>query len=223
MATALQTAPVPSSPVDEIPRLVARMRETFDAGRTRPLEWRKQQLEALLAFANERGDELVAALRADLGKPELEARTADLGQIPQEAKRALKNLRKWTRPEGAGRVPLMGRSLVIREPLTREEARAQLVRYLSWYWEGVHRPLLLLPKASYAYALKQHQGGRADPMRAARGEWNGNSFMEIPGDKDDPYVQLVMRGVSGDPLESDSFAALAVEFYERALSRGELR
>jgi len=116
-----------------------------------------------------------------------------------------------------------GETFVIREPLTREEARAQLVRYLSWYWEGVHRPLLLLPKASYAYALKQHQGGRADPMRAARGEWNGNSFMEIPGDKDDPYVQLVMRGVSGDPLESDSFAALAVEFYERALSRGELR
>jgi aldehyde dehydrogenase (NAD+) len=109
--------PIPSSPVDEIPALVARLRATFDSGRTKPLEWRRRQLEGLLAFAKEQGDELVAALQADFGKPELEARAADIGQVTQEAKLALKNLKKWTRPEGAGIVPLMGRSFVVRDPL----------------------------------------------------------------------------------------------------------
>ena len=35
-------------------------------------------------------------------------------------------------------------------------------------------------------------------MKAARGAWNGNSYRSIPGDKDDPYVQLVLRGVAAD-------------------------
>jgi exodeoxyribonuclease V gamma subunit len=111
----------------------------------------------------------------------------------------------------------------IRETLAPDLARSQLARCLAWYWEGVHRPLLVLPKASYAFAVKQHQGGRADPMNAARSGWNGNSFINIPGDKDDPYLQLVMRGVTGDPLENDGFATLAVEIYGQALSSGELQ
>jgi len=108
---------VPSHPLPEIPGLVARLRATFDSGKTKPLAWRRQQLEGLLAFAKECGDELVAALQADFGKPELEARAADIGQVTQEAKLALKKLKKWTQPEGAGVVPLMGRSFVVRDPL----------------------------------------------------------------------------------------------------------
>ena len=115
-ATAIQI-PVPSSPIEQIAPLVARLRATFDSGRTRPLEWRRQQLERLIAFAKENGDRLVEALQADMGKPELEARAADIGQLTQEAKLALKNLKKWTRPEGKGVIPLMGKSFVVREPL----------------------------------------------------------------------------------------------------------
>ncbi|MEA3274473.1 MAG: exodeoxyribonuclease V subunit gamma [Pseudomonadota bacterium] len=114
-----------------------------------------------------------------------------------------------------------GDSFAIRETLAPDVARLALARYLGWYWQGVHRPLLVLPKASYAYAVK-NKGGRADPLTAARSAWNGNSFREIPGDKDDVYVQLVMRGVTGDPLESEDFAMLAGEFYDQVLSSGEL-
>ena len=110
-------APVPRFDVEAIPEIVARLRASFDAGRTRPLAWRRRQLEGLLAFARENADRLVEALRADLGKPELEARTADLGQVSIEAKLALKNLAKWTRPERAGWNPVLGRSFVVREPL----------------------------------------------------------------------------------------------------------
>ena len=116
-ATAIHLAPVPTSPIEEIAPLVARLRETFDSGRTRSLEWRRQQLKALIRFADENSDALVKALQADMGKPELEARAADIGQINVEAKLALKNLKKWTRPQSAGKVPFMGKSFVVRDPL----------------------------------------------------------------------------------------------------------
>jgi aldehyde dehydrogenase (NAD+) len=116
-AAAIQPANVPSSPIDEIAPLVARLRQTFETGRTKPLAWRRAQLEALIRFAKENSDALVEALQADMGKPELEARAADIGQITQEAKLALKNLKKWTRPQSAGRVPFMGKSFVVRDPL----------------------------------------------------------------------------------------------------------
>jgi exodeoxyribonuclease V gamma subunit len=110
----------------------------------------------------------------------------------------------------------------IEDTPTPEAAREQLAQLLAWYWEGVHRPLLVLPGASYAFALKRHQGGRGDPMNAARAKWNGNSHNKIPGDKDDAHVQLVLRGVDGEPLEHPEFARLAAEFYGQALSAGAL-
>ena len=113
----IQEAPIPSFPVAEIAPTVQRLRQTFDSGRTRPLAWRKEQLEGVLAFGREQSEALVAALQADMGKPELEARTSDIGQISVEAKLALKNLKKWTRPEGAGWMPVLGRSFVQRDPL----------------------------------------------------------------------------------------------------------
>ncbi|MDG2051462.1 MAG: aldehyde dehydrogenase family protein [Myxococcota bacterium] len=113
----IQEARTPSFPVAEIAPIVQRLRQTFDSGRTRPLAWRKEQLEGILAFGREQSEALVAALQADMGKPELEARTSDIGQISVEAKLALKNLKKWTRPEGAGWMPVLGRSFVQRDPL----------------------------------------------------------------------------------------------------------
>ena len=66
-AAAIHPAHTPSSPIDEIPELVAGLRKTFDSGRTRPLAWRREQLKALLAFTRENSDRLVKALQADLG------------------------------------------------------------------------------------------------------------------------------------------------------------
>jgi len=104
-ATAVRLAPVPTSPIEEISPLVAKLRTTFDSGKTKPLAWRRAQLEALIRFAKENSDALVEALQADMGKPELEARAADVGQITIEAKLALKNLKKWTRPRVQGWFP----------------------------------------------------------------------------------------------------------------------
>jgi exodeoxyribonuclease V gamma subunit len=109
---------------------------------------------------------------------------------------------------------------VIRAQLAPSEARAALSELLGRYWQGIHRPLLLLPRASFAYAESCHRGGRGDPMNAARTGWTGNSFNDIPGDQDDAYVQLVMRGVEGNPLEHADFVRLAMDFYGPILGSG---
>ena len=119
MSVALKTPlrPVPGTNLDSIPDLVENLRTTFGCGHTRPLAWRREQLRQLRAMVKDHGDEFVEALRADLGKPEFEARMMDLGQVPTEVGLALRNLRKWTKPERVSGMPFMGRSKIVREPL----------------------------------------------------------------------------------------------------------
>jgi aldehyde dehydrogenase (NAD+) len=99
--------------------LVQRLRTTYDGGRTRPLEWRHQQLAALRRMVTEREAELVEALRADLGRPPFEAWAADLAVVVREIDELDKHLDAWAQPERA-KVPAVlqpGRAEVVREPV----------------------------------------------------------------------------------------------------------
>ena len=96
---------------------VHRLRVEFESGLTRPLEWRRDQLERLCAMLRENADAFVDALNVDLGKPMYEGWAADVGQVLIEARLALRNLDRWTRPESVLRLPFFGRARVIREPL----------------------------------------------------------------------------------------------------------
>ncbi len=115
--SAAEILPEPHTDLESIPAAVARLRAAFDSGRTRPLAWRKQQLEQLVKMHEDHKQEFIDALHADFGKPTFEAYASDVGQGLTEAKTAIKNLQKWTRPERVGGLPLMGRGRVIREPL----------------------------------------------------------------------------------------------------------
>ena len=112
-----ELVPEPHTDTTAIPATVARLRAAFDAGRTKPLAWRKEQLEQLIRMHDEHRQEFLDALHADFGKPAFEAFASDFAQGKTEAKAALKNLRKWTRPERIGTLPMVGRGRVIREPL----------------------------------------------------------------------------------------------------------
>jgi aldehyde dehydrogenase (NAD+) len=64
-------------------------------------------------------DDLIAALRADLGKAPMEAYGTEIGLVKAEAKFALRNLSKWMRPERVS-TPLVsqpGSARVVAEPL----------------------------------------------------------------------------------------------------------
>jgi len=117
MTVSLDAAPQPRFDVDRIPEIAQRLRQTFDSGKTRSLDWRRGQLQAIHDMMAAEGDVLVEALQADLRKPTLEAWAADIGAMKMESKSAIKSLKKWTRPEKIGLLPIPGRMRVIREPL----------------------------------------------------------------------------------------------------------
>lgn len=86
-----------------IPDTVAQLRATFRSNRTRPIEWRLEQIAAIQRMVVEREAEFAEALRMDLGRPAVDAWLADLAPISGEAKHAIKKLRSWVTPT---RVPV---------------------------------------------------------------------------------------------------------------------
>ena len=84
---------------------VARAREIFDNGTTRPLAWRLEQLGSLRRMLIERRREFASALAADLGKHETEAQLTEIGFVTAEAAHLEKHLAAWLRPRPVS-VPL---------------------------------------------------------------------------------------------------------------------
>jgi aldehyde dehydrogenase (NAD+) len=98
---------------------VARARDAFAAGVTRPLVWRREQLVNLRRLLDEQGDRLAAALYADLGKSRIEAHTTELGFCASEIDHALSHIDDWVQPERV-KVPVTqkpGRAEIVPEPL----------------------------------------------------------------------------------------------------------
>ncbi|WP_375493805.1 aldehyde dehydrogenase family protein [uncultured Jatrophihabitans sp.] len=81
-----------------VPDTVAQLRATFKSGRTRPIEWRLEQLDAIVRLLSEHEKDFIAALAKDLGRPRVDAWLADLAPVVTEAKYAIKHLRSWMRP-----------------------------------------------------------------------------------------------------------------------------
>lgn len=88
-----------------IPDLVAAARGRFDAGRTRSVRWRLEQLTGLRDFLIERGPELERALRSDLAKNPSESQLTEIGVVLSEVTHTIAQLRAWLRPRRVG-VPL---------------------------------------------------------------------------------------------------------------------
>ncbi|MFO1466165.1 MAG: aldehyde dehydrogenase family protein [Steroidobacteraceae bacterium] len=86
--------------------LVARLRASFEAGRTRSPGWRRNQLQALRRLLTENEAELAAALREDLGKSLFDAVTTEIGFVVKEIDHALRYLRRWMGGQHA-RTPMM--------------------------------------------------------------------------------------------------------------------
>jgi aldehyde dehydrogenase (NAD+) len=79
--------------------LVERLRSTFASGRTRPVEWRRAQLDALARMLTENEDVLLAALADDLGKPRYEAWAGDIAASVSEANYLAKHVGGWMKDD----------------------------------------------------------------------------------------------------------------------------
>lgn len=99
--------------------VASRLRASFATGVTRPLAWRRSQLERMIALLEDNEAEVLAALAADLGKPRAEGFITDIAFVTSEIKLMLKYLKKWNTAE---RVPtplvtMPAKSKLIPEPL----------------------------------------------------------------------------------------------------------
>src|SRR5260370_31972207 len=98
---------------------VARARASVRRGRTRPVSWRRAQLEALKVLLKKEEAAIFEALWADLRKPRLEAYLTEVGFVIGEIDDALEHLEKWMRPERKHTSLLAqpGRSWTTHDPL----------------------------------------------------------------------------------------------------------
>ncbi|MBV6725570.1 aldehyde dehydrogenase family protein [Nocardioides daeguensis] len=81
-----------------MPTVVAQLRRVFRTGRTQSLAWRRQQLEGIERFCDEREAEIVAAVAADLGRGPVEAWLGEIAGSRAEASHAKRHLRRWMLP-----------------------------------------------------------------------------------------------------------------------------
>jgi aldehyde dehydrogenase (NAD+) len=101
-----------------IPAAVERLRQTFDSGKTKSLEWRRQQLAEIERLLRDHEGTFAEALKADLGKCRFEAVLTEVSFVQGEAKYARKRLGSWMKPKRVA-TPLMaqpGRSYIQPEP-----------------------------------------------------------------------------------------------------------
>ena len=73
-------------------------RAYFNAGNTRPLSWRLEQLKAIKTMIDESRDEMYEALWRDLRRNRVDADLLDVDYTIGEADYALAHLRKWVKP-----------------------------------------------------------------------------------------------------------------------------
>jgi aldehyde dehydrogenase (NAD+) len=76
---------------------LSEVRHVFGTGRTRSVQWRLSQLEAIERLCDEREADIAAALHADLGRPAVEAWLGDIASTKGEAAHARRHLKKWMR------------------------------------------------------------------------------------------------------------------------------
>ncbi len=114
----MNAATQPQARADWATNAVTRQRAFFDSGATRSYEFRLQQLKQLKAAMLKYADDVEAALKADIGRPALEA-YVEMSTAMEELNHTIKHLKKWMQPKKVG-TPLLaqpGRSRIEYTPL----------------------------------------------------------------------------------------------------------
>lgn len=105
--------------IEGIPARVKKLHQYFSQGITKSYDYRQQQLLGLLKFIHEREDDIINALRTDLGKSAAEALSAEIGMLVSEINFTLKHLSSWMKAKRVA-TPMAAQpatSLIYPEPL----------------------------------------------------------------------------------------------------------
>jgi len=95
-----------NTPLDAIPKIASSLRYTFSTHKTKPIQWRLQQLRKLYWAFKDNQENVLAALKKDLRKHPLESYQAELGWVMNDILFVCDNLEKWAKDEAAPDIPL---------------------------------------------------------------------------------------------------------------------
>lgn len=84
----------------KIKEIIQQQRNFFQAGQTKDINFRLEQLKKLRKLVTDNETAITKALKADLNKSEYEAYFAEVGVI-KEIDYAIKNLKNWSKPKKA--------------------------------------------------------------------------------------------------------------------------
>ncbi|XP_036691164.1 aldehyde dehydrogenase family 3 member A2 isoform X1 [Balaenoptera musculus] len=100
-------------------REVQRVRAAFGSGRSRPLTFRRRQLEALRAMVQERERDILAAIAADLSKSEFNAYSQEVITVLGEIDLVLEKLPEWAaaKPAQKNLLTMLDEAYIQPEPL----------------------------------------------------------------------------------------------------------
>lgn len=103
----------------DYPKVLATLRNGFIQGKSRPIEYRQQQLRQLAQMLEDNRQSWKEALRLDMGRCDFEAELCELVPVVAEAMGTHNELKEWTKPEKAktGTINAMDGAYVQREPL----------------------------------------------------------------------------------------------------------
>ncbi len=98
---------------------LSHIKSNFNSGKTKPIEFRKEQLVKLKSVVLKHEDELYTALYSDLKKSKEEVWVTEIGFFLTELNATLKNIDKWMKPERVktNLLNLPSSSYIYHEPL----------------------------------------------------------------------------------------------------------
>jgi acyl-CoA reductase-like NAD-dependent aldehyde dehydrogenase len=75
------TTDMSETPVESISNIFQELRSSFNSGKTRPLAWRKKQIEQIYKMCDEQKDVFASAANADFHRPLAETLLYDCGVV----------------------------------------------------------------------------------------------------------------------------------------------
>lgn len=88
--------------MQNIPETVSKMREFFDTGKTKDVEFRIEHLKKFLAALKAHEQDFFDAMKADFNKPKFESYATEISLVYGELEDKIKHLRKWMKPRSKG-------------------------------------------------------------------------------------------------------------------------
>ncbi|KAI8054586.1 aldehyde dehydrogenase 3 family member [Syncephalis plumigaleata] len=120
---------------EEIKQCTEDLAATFEAGLTRSLSFRKQQLRQFVKLCDEQMDVLLEAVQKDIGKHPYETIACELALVRDDAMRALDKLSSWAKPE----YPSVRFTFLLSRPHVRKVPFGMVLIMGAWNY-----PLVLL-------------------------------------------------------------------------------